>query len=272
MRDFGDEISNADGNGARPDLRLTRRNLMSIGSILVGSLLEGCKFDTVINNYYFYNTPSCYLSGTKVLTRSGETEIEDLNVGDNLVVSDGRTKTILAIGRRQYRRRGREDWPQEILPVRISRGALGAERPHADLYVSQNHRMYFHGMLVRAVDMLSGNSITIDPCDRLDVLDYFHPYIGAEHDVMLAEGALAETLLLDSSASHAFDNSDELECFLSDGSVSKSFAPAYDYNMRGKRAMVWSHLRSAFAPWIDIRTNTDRVRDFLSERRTLPQS
>jgi hypothetical protein len=262
-----------DDNRAELGLALTRRNLMSIGSILLGSLLQGCKFDTIINNYYYLNnnqnsTPSCYLSGTKVLTRTGEVEIERLNVGDDLVVSRGRTKPVLAIGRRRYTRGDQVDWPQEVRPVRISQGAFGAGKPCADLYVSQNHRMYFKGMLVRAADMLSGDAIAIDPCDKLDVLNYFHPYVGTEHEIMLAEGSLSETLLADWSALCAFDNFDEFERLISveSGNIADPFAPVYDYDTRGKRAMIWSHFRSALSPLIDIRTDSDKVRDLLSER------
>jgi Hint domain len=264
----GATVLSTDIDNAKFDLRLTRRNLMSIGSILAGTLLGGCKFESVINNFYTteLNPPRCFLSGTCVLTTTGNKAVEELEIGDHLVVSTGRSKPILWIGRRQFSRDAREDWPQEIMPVRIAQGALLANLPTADLFVSQDHRMYLHGMLVRAADLITGTSVAIDPRKESTVLEYFHIYVGEKHEMIFAEGAASETLLPDSPALRAFDNSEQLRRLLQFQTQLRPFAPVYAYKSHGKRAMVWSHLRSAISPLIDVRNQTDRVRDLLEER------
>jgi hypothetical protein len=241
---------------------------MSIGSILAGTFLEGCKFDTVIKNYYVTEktSPRCFLSGTRVLSTTGNKIVEDLKVGDHLVLSSGQSKPILWIGRRRFSRNASEDWRREVMPVRIARGALLPNLPTADLFVSQDHRMYLHGMLIRASDLITGTSIAIIPCKESTVLEYLHIYVGEEHEIMFAEGAPSETLLPDSSTLRAFDNSEQLQWLLQFQPQLQPFAPVYNYNSRGKRAMVRSHLRSAMSPWIDVRKQTDRVRDLLEER------
>jgi Hint domain len=257
-----------DIGNAKFDLRLTRRNLMSIGSLLAGTLLEGCKFETIVNNYYLTEktTPRCFLSGTRILTAAGHKNIEDLEIGDRVVISTGQSKPILWIGRRRFSRNASEDWRQEIMPVRIARGALLPNLPTADLLVSQDHRMYLHGMLIRAADLITGTSIAIDPRKDSTALEYLHIYVGEKHEMIFAEGAPSETLLLDSPTLRAFDNSEELERLLQFQTRLQPFAPVYAYRSHGKRAMVWSHLRSAISPWIDVRDQTDRVRDLLEER------
>jgi Hint domain len=266
--DPGATVLNTDVGNAKLDLKLTRRNLMSIGSVLTGTFLEGCKFETIVKNYRVTEktSPRCFLSGTRILTATGHKNVEDLEIGDHVVISTGQSKPILWIGRRRFSRNASEDWPQEIMPVRIARGALLPNLPTADLLVSQDHRMYLHGMLIRAADLITGNSVAIDPCKESRVLQYLHIYLGPEHETIFAEGAPSETLLLDSSTSQAFDNAEQLQRLLQFQTRPQPIAPVYAYKSHGKRAMVWSHLRSAISPWIDVRNQSDKVRDLLEDR------
>jgi Hint domain len=265
---LGAAVLSTDIGNAKLDLKLTRRNLVSIGSVLAGTLLEGCKFETIVKNYQVTEktSPRCFLSGTRILTVTGHKNVEDLEIGDRVVISSGQSKPILWIGRRRFSRGAGEDWRQEIMPVRIARGALQSNLPTANLLVSQDHRIYLHGMLIRAADMITGTSIAIDPRKESTVLEYFHIYVGEKHEIIFVEGAPSETLLLDSSTSRAFDNSEQLRRLLQFQTQLRPFAPVYAYKSHGKRAMVWSHLRSAISPWIDVRNQTDRVRDLLEER------
>jgi O-antigen biosynthesis protein len=89
-----------------------------------------------------------------------------------------------------------------LQPIRISRGALGEDLPHRDLWVSPEHAMYVEGMLIPAAALVNGISIVRD--DSFDQLTYFHLEF-ARHQVIFAEGAAAESFVDDDSR-EMFDN------------------------------------------------------------------
>jgi hypothetical protein len=82
--------------------------------------------------------------------------------------------------------------PRDELPVRISTGAMAENVPHRDLYVSPDHCMFVDGSLIPAKLLINGTTVT-QPI-VLTAVDYFHIEL-EEHDVILAEGAQAETYL-----------------------------------------------------------------------------
>src|SRR5579872_6644732 len=126
----------------------TRRNVMAMGGILSSSLLlSGCKND------HDRREPSCYLKGTRIRTSCGERNIEELCVGEAIRTIDGDLEPIQWIGRYTAKLGLGEDYEREIRPVRIAQGALGAGLPHADLFVSADHRLLLGGVLIRAADL-----------------------------------------------------------------------------------------------------------------------
>jgi hypothetical protein len=105
----------------------------------------------------------------------------------------GAVRPIKWIGRRRYGGRfvmGRKD----ILPVCIKAGALDDNVPKRDLWISPHHAMYLDGVLIEAKDLVNGVSVV--QAERVEKVEYFHVELET-HDVIVAEGALAESYLDD---------------------------------------------------------------------------
>ncbi len=143
------------------------------------------------------DTP-CYCRGTLIETKRGEKKVETLAIGDKVVTASGALRPIKWIGRRSYGGRfvmGRTD----ILPVCIKAGALGANMPGRDLWISPHHAMYFSdhgGVLIEARNLVNGVSIV--QAEHVDTVEYFHIELDS-HDVIIAEGALSESFIDDDS-------------------------------------------------------------------------
>ena len=208
-----------------------------------------------------YASGSCFLRGTQIATPSGERRIEELAIGDPVITSRGVAYKIQWIGRRLCA-------PTKAnLPVRFARGSLAPNLPHADLRVSQEHALLIDGLLIRAIELVNGMSITIDPCESLPEIEYLHIKLANPDDLIFAEGVGSETLVFnDRLELRGFDNGEEYRRLY--GEV--------DIASRGKVIAFWrcrdrvkSHLRSALSPWIDRRTEFDKIRDRLAERADL---
>jgi hypothetical protein len=138
---------------------------------------------------------ACYGRGTLIATPRGEVPVEDLSIGDEVVTASGALRPIKWIGRRSYGGRfiiGRTD----ILPICIKAGALDANVPRRDLWISPHHAMYLEGALIEVKDLVNGVSIV--QAQAVDKVEYFHIELDS-HDVIVAEGALSETFLDDNS-------------------------------------------------------------------------
>jgi len=116
------------------------------------------------------------------------------------MTASGDARPIKWIGRRSYSGRfviGRKD----ILPVCIKAGAIDDNVPRRDLWISPNHAMYFKdehlgGVLIEAKDLINGASIV--QAESVEKVEYIHIELEA-HDVIVAEGALAESFIDDDS-------------------------------------------------------------------------
>src|SRR5208282_4623992 len=72
--------------------------------------------------------------------------------------------------------------------------ALDDNVPKHDLWISPNHAMYLDGMLIEAKDLVNGASII--QAESVESIEYFHVELDT-HDVIIAEGALAESFIDD---------------------------------------------------------------------------
>jgi hypothetical protein len=143
----------------------------------------------------------CFSRGTAIATPAGECAVEMLAIGDEVLNAEGKAVAVKWIGRQTMssfmaRLHGE-------LPVCISAGALGNGLPRRDLLVSPGHALLVDGVLVNAAALVNGTSIVKLQAWQGDV-EYFHIETEA-HEVILAEGAAAETFI-DTVSRERFDN------------------------------------------------------------------
>jgi hypothetical protein len=209
---------------------------------------------------------SCFLPGTRIKTPEGETNIEELRIGDNVLTASGEAKPIKFIGRRQVSRERTRPWKNGERPVKISRFAIDGKAPHSDLYISPGHAIYIDGILVPAGNLVNGVTIVADAKPEALSLTYFHIELDT-HEAILAEGLAVESFRLDNQHTHAywFDNADEyVRLYGSPGEPPAPFAPILRH--RTSRQELASHMRSAVAPVYDFRRPIEKVRDRVFDR------
>jgi hypothetical protein len=113
-----------------------------------------------------------------------------------------------------------------------------------------------------AIDLVNGSSITLHSAATSSEIEYLHVKL-AQHDVIIAEGAASETLLVNSSSADRFDNFVEyLRLFSEDVTDEAKCAPVAFGNGRER---LMSRLRSAASPWVDRRNKFDKARDRIEE-------
>jgi hypothetical protein len=136
----------------------------------------------------------CFATGTRIRTDRGEVAVEDLRAGDRVATVSGQGapfKPVLWMGRRRVILAGHPN-ADAIAPIRIRAGALAENTPSRDLLVSPDHCMFLGGALVPARLLVNGSSITVER--GMPEVTYFHVEL-EQHDVLLAEGAAAESWL-----------------------------------------------------------------------------
>jgi len=144
----------------------------------------------------------CFAEGTRIATPAGERPVEALQRGDLILSADGRAIPVKWVGRQTLHRRFAR--PERTL-VRVAAGALGGALPRRDLKVTADHGLLIDGMLVNAGALVNGGSVNyVSPSDATETYSVYHIETD-DHDVILAEGAPAETYI-DYVARRAFDN------------------------------------------------------------------
>jgi len=144
----------------------------------------------------------CFAAGTMIATGTGERAVEELCIGDPVMTAEGKIVAVRWVGRQTL-------FPQftgeRTAPVRIRAGALGDGLPHSDLTVTADHGMILDGLVINASALVNGSTIDFIPLAELpDRVTYYHVETEA-HDVILANGAPAETFI-DYATRAAFDN------------------------------------------------------------------
>ncbi|MEM9972692.1 MAG: Hint domain-containing protein [Pseudomonadota bacterium] len=145
----------------------------------------------------------CFAQGTRIATPGGQRPVEGLRAGDAVMTLDHGPQTILWINSRTLECDELAVRPN-LRPVRIKAGALGLRTPSEDLIVSPQHRILVRSKI--AIRMFNAPEVLV-PAKKLLPLDgveiatdlarvSYHHFICAEHEVVEADGAFAETLYL----------------------------------------------------------------------------
>lgn len=152
----------------------------------------------------------CFAAGTMIATPDGERAVETLRAGDMILAADGRSIAVKWIGHQTLYKRFSG---QKARPVRVMAGALGNGLPHADLVLTADHALILDGLAINAGALVNGVSIVLEPLETVAEEAVYYHVETEEHDVILANGAEAETFVDYVGRSH-FDNYAEyLELF-----------------------------------------------------------
>jgi hypothetical protein len=200
---------------------------------------------------------NCFLRGTSIMTPAGEKPIEELAIGDLVETMRGETLAIKWIGRRLYKKSG-PSWPEDVTPIRISRQAIDQRTPHKDLYLSPNHALFIDGVLIRVKELVNGISIVPALPAEQENIEYFQIVLDT-HEVVLAEGAPAETFLFRANNHENFTNFAEYDRLYPAGGPRPAmtpFAPVVGYE--GGRQHLKALLLLGVSPFVQWR---DPVRD-----------
>ena len=163
--------------------------------------------DSVIPDGPYTLNPStdltCFAAGTLIATPEGETIVESLQIGDLINTSDGRAVLVKWIGRQTVHKLFTQ--PERFVPVRVSAGALGDGLPHTDLVLTADHALIIDDLAINASALVNGTTIAYESIDsQPERVTYYHIET-EDHDVILANGAPAETFV-DYVGRKAFDN------------------------------------------------------------------
>ena len=205
----------------------------------------------------------CFLIGTRILTPRGEVPVEDLTIGDLVDTLNG-PRPVKWIGRRRFTKVPRP-LAFERSPIRVARFALDDQYPNRDLYLLPR---ILSSSMVFSFGKTPGEhrSVVRADMDDREVIEYFHIELET-HEVIFAEGAPAETLLV-TIGREGFANFVEYERLYGseERPAMKPFARIYSY---GGRAELNGLLRLAFAPIVDVRDPVQRARDRIAARAEL---
>jgi len=208
----------------------------------------------------------CFLAGTRILTPGGEVPVEKLTIGDHVSTLNG-PHPVKWIGRRSFKKAASSSWHKSIAPIWVARFSLHDQYPHRDLYLSPRHSLFVDGFLIPVERLVNDRSVMQARIDDREIIEYFHIELET-HEVIFAEGAPAETLLV-AEDREVFANFAEYERLYGSERrpAMKPFAPIFDYY--GGRAELKGLLRLALSPIVDLRDPVQRAHYRIAARAEL---
>ncbi|SDX37328.1 Hint domain-containing protein [Litoreibacter albidus] len=140
----------------------------------------------------------CFCSETAILTPSGPRAVDDIGAGDLVQTADNGVQPVLWVGRRTLTA-AQLAANRKYAPVLIATGALGNTAP---LVVSQQHRLLLGNRFVKAKHLVDAPRIPARLALGKRRMSYIHLLL-EDHQVLFANGAGAESLLLGPMARNA---------------------------------------------------------------------
>ena len=153
----------------------------------------------------------CFVEGTMIRTAYGEVPVERIREGDRVQTADNGLRPVIWTGRRKVCGLG------SMAPIRFEAGTVGNRRK---LLVSPQHRMLVAGAasqlnfgeaesLAAAAHLVNGRTIRRV---RRPMVTYVH-LLFEDHELVLAEGAVSESLFPGGKSLSAFDRAarDEIQ-------------------------------------------------------------
>ena len=161
----------------------------------------------------------CYAKGTFITTARGMVAVEKLKVGDLILTVSGKHEPLKWLGFRTVDCK-RHPNQAEAHPVRIAKDAFAPNQPMRDLYLSPLHSVYVDGILIPAIDLVNGNTITQEVRSKVT---YFHVELPT-HNAIFAEGLTAESYLDDNNRDFFVDKTSGQVVDMSAQFAEKQFA------------------------------------------------
>lgn len=143
----------------------------------------------------------CFADGTLIKTDHGLRPVETLRAGDIVLTADNGPQPIRWTGNKQIDAATLAAKPN-LRPIRIKAGALADNVPARDLIVSPQHRILVRSKI--AIRMFDAGEVFVpakhllgldgvDVAEDMNAVTYVH-IMCDDHEIVEAEGALAETL------------------------------------------------------------------------------
>ncbi len=210
LSDFYNEVTLAEWNDTNPDeqyknpLQWLRADinddgiLQNAGDLRIqnGGTSVGGDQLSVENTFVL-----CFMTGTRIATSKGEINVEALAPGDLVQTMDHGFQPIRWIGRRELSAHEMQQ-NQNLRPVRIPAGSLGAGLPVRDLYLTRQHRVLVRSKV--AERMFCHREVLV-PARKLKLLghaklydcptpvEYWH-ILFDHHEIIYADGVPSESL------------------------------------------------------------------------------
>ncbi|MGC8476590.1 MAG: Hint domain-containing protein [Acetobacteraceae bacterium] len=138
--------------------------------------------------------PPCFTPGSRCAAPGGDVLVEDVRVGDVLLVQSGSrlvARPVVWVGSGSVAPT-KFSCPELSAPIRIDSSALADGVPKRDLSISPDHRILLNGRLVPARLLVNGMSIRRELFNG--PVTYLHIEF-AEHSILFVEGVPAESFL-----------------------------------------------------------------------------
>lgn len=138
---------------------------------------------------------ACFCRGSRIRTARGDIPIEEIQIGDHIVVFDddvtkGTTRQVTWVGQSRAVVRSRLPNDEAGYPVRLLKGAIAHNVPYKDMLITSEHCLFLDGRFVPVRMLVNGRSIFFDK--SIASYDYYHVET-EDHSVIMADGVLTES-------------------------------------------------------------------------------